>query len=202
MLQYNRTTKNIKTNTRKKKKLMYSIKIKRKMSDSRTSSMINFLEKMIVLGKLTSFTNKKILDIGSGSGFGINVIKALGGIPLGIEIDEKKVSAAYQSGIKPEELINTDAAEFIKKSTAIQNAASTYDGVTIFLAPLYDGSFCEVIQRMGGILKSNATIILTTPTPIEMELATPLLQETNIVGTTEWHPEIPCDKYVFIGRKM
>lgn len=166
------------------------------MNDLRTSSMMHFLQKMIILGKLPPFTNKPFIDIGSGNGFGIHIIRALGGIPLGIEIDQKKVTAAHTSGIKQEEPIHADATAFLKKSPE-----SMYDGVTLFLAPLYDGSFIEVIRRLERVLKSNAIVILTTPTPIEMELAAPILQEINIIGKVEWHSELSCDKYVFIGRK-
>ncbi len=162
----------------------------------RFEKMGNYLKNLIEIEKFPDAKSKKILDIGSGDGFGLRVIKFLGGSGRGIEMDVKKLQKALAKGHSESEILFADASTIEE-----QFGPESMDIITIFLAPLYDGRFIDIIHQAARILRKEGTLLITTPTMMEANLLESTMKETNIEGTVEWHPEFPCDKYVYIGKR-
>lgn len=162
------------------------------LEHERLSTLIPYIKNLVSLGRLPPLAGKKVLDVGSGNGFGVRVFASLGADAVGIEIEPKRAVQARESGC---DVVCADAAD-----AAQHFGNASIDVVCIFLAPLYDVRFCPAMKNALSVLKKVGYVLVTVPSPPEMELAQSVLQNAGVDGAFEWHPELLCDKYVYAGR--
>ncbi len=166
------------------------------LEQERFDRLLNYFKSLIEIEKLPNFTNKKLLDLGTGSGFGLKLAKSLAANAIGVEIDLKQIKKAIERNISSKEIIHADASTLTKKFQP-----ETFDIITAFLAPIYNQQFIPALTESIKLLKKLGCLIITVPTIIETQILESLLLENQLNFASEWHPEFNFDKYIFVCRK-
>lgn len=166
------------------------------MGQIRVRQISDYLGSLIGRSKLPPLMGKRILDLGSGNGFGLKVLKLWSGEPIGIEIDEREIRESLEYGHKGGEILLADATTIEDKF-----GQGSMDLITGFHAPIYDDKFLPTIDQSTRIVKEGGHLLLTVPSDYEAERLETILRGTEIDGRLERHPEFLFDKYIYFGQR-
>ncbi len=158
----------------------------------------NYLGELIGYRKmLPPLKGKNILDVGSGNGIGLKVLKSYGGNLLGIENSEESILKAIELGHREEEFLLMDANHLVNRF-----GTSYFDLVTAFHAPLYDSQWRRIIgEQCTTVLRSGGYLWVTVGTEYEAKILEQLL-EGKISGEVKEHPEMLLnDNFIYFGQK-
>lgn len=100
----------------------------------------------------------RILDLGSGRGVFLELLKDNGFKPIGVEVDETMYELSKRKGY---EVVKSDAVSFLKKNK------ETFDGVLAshIIEHLTAAEGVELIELIKRNLKKNGIAIVVTPRP-------------------------------------
>ena len=157
--------------------------------------------------KYGDICGKRILDLGTGPGFGARVLKSYGGRVIGLDLEENYLDSAIDLGnLKPEEAVRAKVVDYLAAIppesfdviTGFQVMQGFYTDTSPFIfGPLQTDKFNDFYDLCLHALSPNGPIVFSHGSDVTLEIDGSKAEGTFVEsGGSSFF-----DSFLFFGRK-